>query len=140
MIWMFNTVLEVLALCLSFWIAVKHFCQLQQLGPSSGSTIRDCFRVLIKSHVLYFASFLCVSCLQLGSISSPLLNSNSWGAQVLDGASQILYGVQMFVLGPCLILGVREYHAELVAGSHIETCMTSIVFQERVHALTSSNV
>jgi hypothetical protein len=55
MVWVLNTVWEVLALCLSVWIAVKHFRDLRRLGPSTGSTIGDCFRVLIKSHVLYFA-------------------------------------------------------------------------------------
>jgi hypothetical protein len=55
MVWMLNTVWEVLALCLSVWIAVKHFRDLRRLGLSTGSTIGDCFRVLIKAHVLYFA-------------------------------------------------------------------------------------
>jgi hypothetical protein len=55
MVWVLNTVWEVLALCLSVWIAVKHFRDLRRLGPSTGSTIGDCFRVLIQSHVLYFA-------------------------------------------------------------------------------------
>ncbi|KAG1742063.1 hypothetical protein EDD22DRAFT_958968 [Suillus occidentalis] len=55
MVWMLNTVWEVLALCLSVWIAVKHFRDLRRLGPLTGSTVRDCFRVLIESHVLYFA-------------------------------------------------------------------------------------
>ncbi|KIK48519.1 hypothetical protein CY34DRAFT_627873 [Suillus luteus UH-Slu-Lm8-n1] len=55
MVWMLNTVWEVLALCLSVWIAVKHFRDLRRFGPSTGSTIGDCFRALIKSHVLYFA-------------------------------------------------------------------------------------
>ncbi|KAG1839461.1 hypothetical protein DFJ58DRAFT_845704 [Suillus subalutaceus] len=41
--------------------------------------------------------------------------------------------VQTFVLGPRLILGVREYHAELVANSDTATAMTSIAFEERVH-------
>jgi hypothetical protein len=52
---MLNTVWEVLALCLSVWIAVKHFRDLRRLDLSTGSIIGDCFRVLIKSHVLYFA-------------------------------------------------------------------------------------
>jgi len=53
---MLDTAWEVLTLCLSVWIAVKHFRDLRRLGPSTGSTtIGDCFRVLIKSHVLYFA-------------------------------------------------------------------------------------
>jgi hypothetical protein len=53
--WILNTVWEVLALCLSVWIAVKHFRDLRRLGPSTGLMIGDCFRVLIQSHVLYFA-------------------------------------------------------------------------------------
>jgi hypothetical protein len=55
MVWMLNTVWEVLALCLSVWIVVRQFRDLRYLGPSTGSKIRDCFRALIKSHVLYFA-------------------------------------------------------------------------------------
>ncbi|KAG2337480.1 hypothetical protein BDR05DRAFT_774201 [Suillus weaverae] len=140
MVWMLNTVWEVLVLCLAVWIAVKHFRELQRFGPSTGSTIGSCFRVLIKSHVLYFANFVCVSCLQLGYLSPQLSNSNSMGALILYGALQILLGVQMFVLGPRLILSVREYHAKLVADSDAETSMTSIVFQERVHVPTGSTV
>jgi hypothetical protein len=57
MIWMLSTVWEVLALCLLVWVTVKHFRDLRHLDrhPSAGLTIEDCFRVLIKSHVLYFA-------------------------------------------------------------------------------------
>ncbi|KAG2103695.1 uncharacterized protein F5147DRAFT_274543 [Suillus discolor] len=55
MTWTLSTVWEVLALCLSVRVAVKHFRELRRLGPSTGSTIGDCFRVLIQSHVLYFA-------------------------------------------------------------------------------------
>jgi hypothetical protein len=55
MIWMLNIIWEVLALCLSVWIAVRHLRDLRRLGPSTGLTIGDCFKVLIKSHVLYFA-------------------------------------------------------------------------------------
>ncbi|KAG2033279.1 hypothetical protein BDR03DRAFT_1094451 [Suillus americanus] len=139
-VWMLNTVWEVLALCLSVWIAVKHFRDLRQLGLSSGSTIGDCFGVLIKSHALYFASFVCVSCLQLGLLSPELLNSTYMGTEILIGTLQIFLAVQMFVLGPHLILSVREFHAKLVADSDAETSMTSIVFQERVHVPTSSTV
>ncbi|KAG2114270.1 uncharacterized protein F5147DRAFT_21063 [Suillus discolor] len=137
MVWMLNTVWEVLALCLSVWVAVKHFRELRRLGPSTGSTIGDCFRVLIQSHVLYFASFVGVSCLQLAVISAKI--SNIVGL-ILGGTVQILLVVQMFVLGPRLILSIREYHAKLVAYSDAETSMNSIVFQERVHVSTSSTV
>jgi hypothetical protein len=92
MIWMLNTVWEVLALGLSVWIAVKHFRDLRRFGPSTGLTIGDCFKVLIKSHVLYFARWACnvnvaiifcssstrasffgASCLELVSLSPELL-------------------------------------------------------------------
>ncbi|KAG1784732.1 uncharacterized protein HD556DRAFT_1531905 [Suillus plorans] len=139
-VWILNIVWEVLALCLSVWIAVKHFRDQRRLSPSTGSTIGDCFRVLIQSHVLYFASFVGVSCLQLAALSPELLNSNSIGAQILHGAVQILLVVQMFVLGPRLILSIREYNAKLVAYSDAETSMHSIVFHERVHVSTSSTV
>ncbi|KAG1798974.1 uncharacterized protein HD556DRAFT_1525444 [Suillus plorans] len=140
MVWMLNTVWEVLALCLSVWVAVKHFRELRRLGPSTGSIIGDCFTVLIQSHVLYFASFVGVSCLQLTLLSPEIWNSNSIVTLILAGALQILLVVQLFVLGPRLILGVREYHAKLVAYSDAETSMNSIVFQEHVHVSTSSTV
>jgi hypothetical protein len=54
-IWVLSFVWEVLALCLSVWIALKHSRDLRRLGPSTGSMIWDCFSVLIQSHVLYFA-------------------------------------------------------------------------------------
>ncbi|KAG1798945.1 uncharacterized protein HD556DRAFT_162451 [Suillus plorans] len=140
MVWMLYTVWEVLALCLSVWVAVKHFLDLRRLSPLTQPTIGDCFRVLIQSHVLYFASFLGVSCLQLASLSPELQNSYSIGSQILYGVFQILLFVQMFVLGPRLILSVREYHAKLVADSDAETSMSSIVFQDSVHVSTSSTV
>ncbi|KAG1798428.1 uncharacterized protein HD556DRAFT_1440135 [Suillus plorans] len=67
-------------------------------------------------------------------------NSKSMGAQILYSAYHILFGVQMSILGPRLILSVREHHAELVADFDDETGMSSIVFQERVHVPTSSTV
>ncbi|KAG1797251.1 hypothetical protein EV424DRAFT_1546683 [Suillus variegatus] len=138
--WILNTVWEVLALCLSVWVAVKHFRELRRLGPSTGSTIGDCFRVLIQSHVLYFASFVGVSFLQLALLFPKISNSSSIGFSVLGGAVQILSVARMFVLGPRLILSVREYHAKLVARSDTEFGMNSIVFQEHVHVSTSSTV
>jgi len=138
--WMLNTVWEVLALCLSVWIAVKHFRHLRRLGPSTESTIGDCFRVLIRSHVLYFASFVGASCLDFVTNSPELEISSSMGISALSGALQILFGVQVFVLGPRLILSIREYHAKLVADCDAETSMNSIVFREHVHVPTNSTV
>ncbi|KAG1798947.1 uncharacterized protein HD556DRAFT_163181 [Suillus plorans] len=140
MFWMLNTVWEILALCLSVWVAVKHFRELRRLGRSTGSTIGDYFRVLIQSHVLYFASFVGVSCLQLAVLSLEISHSNSIAPLILGGALRISSAVQMFVLGPRLILSVREYHAKLVEDSDADTSINSIVFQERVHVSTSSTV
>ncbi|KAG2107136.1 uncharacterized protein F5147DRAFT_837409 [Suillus discolor] len=130
MIWMLNTIWEVLALCLSVWVAMKHFRE-QRLNQSTGSTIGDYFRVLIQSHVLYFASFVSVSCLQLANVSPSIANSISTGSQILYAALLVLAVVQMFVLGPRLILSIREYHAKLVEYSDAEISMNTIVFQER---------
>jgi hypothetical protein len=46
----------------------------------------------------------------------------------------------MFVLGPRLILGIREYHANLVANSDEGTGMSTIAFQERGQVSTGSGV
>jgi preprotein translocase subunit SecG len=50
--WILGTVWEVLALCLALWIAIKHFRELQR---SSSWALGDCFTILIKTHVFYFA-------------------------------------------------------------------------------------
>ncbi|OAX33170.1 hypothetical protein K503DRAFT_775896 [Rhizopogon vinicolor AM-OR11-026] len=138
MTWVLGTVWEIFALCLAVWIAVKHFREAQR--PSTGSTVEDCFTVLVKSHVFYFASFVAASGLQLGNLSPVLFNSNSLGTMFFDGIRQLTRTVQMVILGPRLILGLREYHANLVADSDEGTGMASIVFQERVHISTGSGV
>jgi hypothetical protein len=45
--------------------------------------------------------------------------------------------MQMFVLGPRLILSVREYHAKLVTRSDEGTRMTSLYFQAGGDALVT---
>jgi hypothetical protein len=62
------------------------------------------------------------------------------GATVYFAFLQIVMALQMFVLGPRLILGVREYHAKLMAKSDAEIDMRSIAFQERVHISTGGGV
>jgi hypothetical protein len=62
------------------------------------------------------------------------------GIQAYYGLLQLLQVVQMFVLGPRLILGIREYHAKLVTHTDAATDMTSIAFQERVHISTRNGV
>jgi hypothetical protein len=52
--WILITVWEVLALGLAVWIAVIHFRELRR--SSTGLTVGDCFTVLLKTHILYFAA------------------------------------------------------------------------------------
>ncbi|KAG2032559.1 hypothetical protein BDR03DRAFT_1094847 [Suillus americanus] len=139
MTWIRDTVWEVLALCLAVWVAVKHFHELRRYSTSG--IIGDCFTVLMRTHVSYFASFLAISCFQIG-LFSPTISADlySLDTQIYFALAQIFQFVHMFVLGPRLILGVREYHAELVANSGTTSAMTSIAFQERVHVSTSSSV
>ncbi|KAG2034966.1 hypothetical protein BDR03DRAFT_552912 [Suillus americanus] len=138
--WILAAAWEVLTLCIAIWIAVKHFRELRQ--HSAGGIIEDCFTVLMKTHILYFASSVTVSCLQLITNFSPTLSTDqsSLETHTFYGLLQILEVVQMFVLGPRLILSVREYYAKLVADTDAATGMTSIVFQERVHISTGSGV
>jgi hypothetical protein len=140
--WILGTVWELLALCLAVWIAVKHFRELR--SHSAGGLIGvmgDCFRVMMKTHMLYFASFIAVSCFRLILDLSPALSGEySLSGAIGTGLFQIAEIVQSFVLGPRLILSIREYHAELVANSDSATAMTSIAFQEHVQISTSSSV
>jgi uncharacterized membrane protein (DUF485 family) len=138
MIWIINTIWEVLALCLALWVYVRHFRERSR--SSAGKIVGDCFTVLIKTHIVYFASFIVVSCFNSGYLSPSLANSLSTGAGVYYGIIEIMSFTQMFVLGPRLILGVREFNAKLVASSDIRTSMTTIGFQELVYGSTGSSV
>jgi hypothetical protein len=46
----------------------------------------------------------------------------------------------MFVLGPRLILSIRDYQAKLVTNSHEGTAMIAIAFQERVQVSTGGGL
>lgn len=135
--WILITAWEVLILCLAVWIAARHFRELQR--PSTGSVVGDCFTVLIKTHVLYFAAFTAVSGFNLGLLSQNISESISVGAEMYLGVLRVFSFVQMFVLGPRLIIGVREYHATLVANSDDGHNITTIVFQERAHFLSDGD-
>ncbi|KAG2029423.1 hypothetical protein BDR03DRAFT_308147 [Suillus americanus] len=140
MTWMVPTAWEVLALCLAVRIAVKRLRELQR--PLTGwLSAGDCFAVLTKTHVVYFASFLAVSCfiLPYGLLTS-IMDSTVAGQRIYLGLAQAFIVTVMCVLGPRLILGVREYHAKLVAESEGGPDITSIAFQERVHVSTSISV
>ncbi|OAX33547.1 hypothetical protein K503DRAFT_869486 [Rhizopogon vinicolor AM-OR11-026] len=132
--WILGTVWEIGALCLACWITVKHFRELRRLRSSRGLIIRDCLTVLAKTHMFYFTSFVVVS--SLGLVPA-IVEFNYTGSVIYNLIVQIPQVVQMFVLGPRLILGVREYHAKLVASSDAASGMTSIAFQERIHISTN---
>ncbi|KAG1878997.1 hypothetical protein F4604DRAFT_1679858 [Suillus subluteus] len=129
---------EILVLCLAVWIVIKHFRELQQ--SPSGSTIGGCFMALTKSHVFYFLVFVVAACLTLGAMSPNISGSFSTGASVYNGLMMFAQALQMFVLGPRLILSIREYNAKIVARSDEGTCMTSIAFQAGGDAVTSGDV
>ncbi|KAG0692199.1 hypothetical protein DFH29DRAFT_551567 [Suillus ampliporus] len=119
---------EVLALCLAVWTVINHFRELRQ--SPTGLTIGDCFMVLIRSHVQYFAIVAIVSFLYIGSLSPKIMYSVSAGiASFFFGTIQLSQALQMFVLGPRLILSVRQCHAKLVSRSDEGTGMTTIAFE-----------
>ncbi|KAG2032379.1 hypothetical protein BDR03DRAFT_970189 [Suillus americanus] len=108
--WILGLVWEFLALSLAIWITVKRSRELRQWK------IEDRFLALMKTQVLYFAAFIVTTCLNLGAILSPTIStSTSVGVEVYSGVFIVLQFVQMFVLGPRLILSVREYNTKLMA-------------------------
>jgi hypothetical protein len=129
--WKFVTGLiwEIITLCLAVWIVIKHFRQRQR--QSTGWTVRDCFAVLIKTHVLYFAAFVFISCFAFGGLSPNMSNLASAGVDEYSGLYEIATIIELCVLGPRLILSIRVYHAQLLADSDSEgTAMTTMAFQE----------
>lgn len=133
------TVWEVLSLCLALWIVVKH---VRELRPATGRTaIGDCFSVLLKSHVLYFAFFAAASCFNLGLMSPNIMDSSSVGAQSYRGILEFVTLLQMFVVGPRLILSVRQYHAQFMATYEAGTAgIHPIAFQEHIEMSTGSDI
>ncbi|OAX33283.1 hypothetical protein K503DRAFT_786611, partial [Rhizopogon vinicolor AM-OR11-026] len=57
-----------------------------------------------------------------------------------NGALPITGFARMFVLGPRLILSVREYHAERLANADVGTGMNMSAFQEHIHLSTGGDV
>ncbi|KAG1810139.1 uncharacterized protein HD556DRAFT_30025 [Suillus plorans] len=140
MTWILPAVWEVLALCLAIRIAFKRLRELQR--PLTGwLDVRDCFAVLTKTHVIYFASFVVVSGFILPyALLTAIADTVVTEHQIYFGLAQTFIVTVMCVLGPRLILGVREYHAKLVADSERGPGMTSIAFEERVHVSTGISV
>lgn len=133
-----TSIWEILALFLAVWILIEHFRELRQ--SPTGSTTGDCFIVLAQSHVLYFAFFAAASVFNLGTLSPKLSYLTPVGSGVYFGILEITQVLQMFVLGPRLILSVRDYNAKLVSDSDEGTGMSTVAFQERGHVSTSGEV
>ncbi|KAG2346203.1 hypothetical protein BDR05DRAFT_1057833 [Suillus weaverae] len=129
---------EILAFGLAVWIIIKHLRELRQ--SPTGSRIGDYYTALTKSHAFYFVAFAVMACLTLGSLSANITFSSAVGSALYTAILQIAQALQMFVLGPRLILSVREYHAKLVARSEEGIGMTSIFFQAGGDALTGGDV
>ncbi|KAG1798221.1 uncharacterized protein HD556DRAFT_1440556 [Suillus plorans] len=137
--WILIGVWEIFILCLAVRIALKHF---RELGRhSAGGVIRGCFVVLMKTHMSYFVSSVVVLCLFLG-YSSPTMPKDPYSPTTLTyfGFLELFSIVQSAVLGPRLILSIREYHAKLMINSDTGSSMISIASLDRVHVLTSISV
>ncbi|KAG2346250.1 hypothetical protein BDR05DRAFT_1057871 [Suillus weaverae] len=128
---------EILAFVLAVWVVTKHLRELRQ-SPTR-STIGDYFTVLTTSHAFYFVAFAVVACFTLGSLSINVVSSITLGL-ALSNVLQMAQVLQMFVLGPRLILSVRGYHAKLVARSDEETGMTTLYFRAGGDALAGGDV
>ncbi|KAG1733602.1 uncharacterized protein EDB91DRAFT_632249 [Suillus paluster] len=131
--WALYIVWEVIILCLAVWVAVKHFREWPLVW-----TTADSFAVLIRVPMVYFLISIAVSSLSIGYFSPDIYDSSSAGSQVYYGVFEILFFVQMFVLGPHLILSVRKYYAKLVVKSDAGPYLTAMAFQEHTHVSTSS--
>ncbi|KAG1885382.1 hypothetical protein F4604DRAFT_1951634 [Suillus subluteus] len=129
---------EILALFLTAWIVLKHFRELRQ--SPAGMTIGDYFTILIQSHAFYFLTFAIMACFRLRSPSLNIMNLSSMRNAIYSAVYSIAQMLQMFVLGPRLILSIREHHAKVVARADGGTGMTSIAFQAGGDALTGGDV
>ncbi|KAG1792437.1 uncharacterized protein HD556DRAFT_1379534 [Suillus plorans] len=139
-VYMLATVWHLLTLCLAIWNFVKHFRELQPL--STGRTfIGDCSMVLMKTHLLYFAFFTAGCVLNIGLLSPVVLDVSRLEAQIYRGILELVTLFQMFVVGPRLILSVREWHAEFLVKSE-EGIFESpaIASQDPLQVPTSTNV
>ncbi|KAG2361989.1 hypothetical protein BDR07DRAFT_1407940, partial [Suillus spraguei] len=134
------TAYEALTTCLAVWIVVKHLRELQPRS-TGGSVISDCFTVLLKTHLLYFLFFATSSSLNIGLMSPRFSASSSAGAQSYRGILELATLFQMFVIGPRLILSIREYHADHIPdfGEGL-TSIHPIAFREYIPDSVDSDV
>lgn len=110
-IWVFYTAWAILGLSLATWFAFRHFREIKRW------TTKDRLTALIKSHMIYFTIFTAVCCLNLGLLSPKISNFVYIGGDIYYGVIEIILFVQMFLLGPYLILSIRKYNNDLTATS-----------------------
>lgn len=128
--WILAIAFEIIVLCLAVWSAIKQLRELRQHSIKCIFSDRSTVTVLMKTHLSYFASFVAVSGFYVGFFSPTLsANLNSPETQVYLGFAQIFQFAQLFVLGPRLILSIREYDAKRFASPDTASA-TSIAFQE----------
>lgn len=128
--WILAIAFEIIVLCLAVWSAMKQLRELRQHSIKCIFSDRSTVTVLMKTHLSYFASFVAVSGFYVGFFSPTLsANLNSPETQVYLGFAQIFQFAQLFVLGPRLILSIREYDAKRFASPDTASA-TSIAFQE----------
>ncbi|KAG1810003.1 uncharacterized protein HD556DRAFT_19901 [Suillus plorans] len=103
---------------------------------STGSNMGDCFAVLMKTHMLYFASFVAGSCFHLGNFA-PKRNCSLWEIRFILA---FLGLVQLFALGPRLILSVRELNVQHLDDYDEGGMSSTIEFQMHVGMSTGDDV
>jgi hypothetical protein len=121
-----TTIWEILALFLTIWVIIKYFREQKQL-----LTKGNCFTILVESHVFYFLAFVAMTSFTLGSVSPGITYSPPYTKRVMYYAAlATAQMLQMFVLGPRLILSVRESYAKSVARAEGGSDMTSMTFDD----------
>ncbi|KAG2370311.1 hypothetical protein BDR07DRAFT_11073 [Suillus spraguei] len=132
--WILGIVWETVTLCLAVWVTVKHFRR-----PSTGLITGDWFVVLMRAHILYFASFIVTSSLHLHHFFKVIKMSSTLGNQFYCCTVTYFGLMQLFVLGPRLILGVRELNAQRLNDFDERGTGPTIDFQTHVRISTSSD-
>lgn len=109
--WIFYMAWAILGMSLAAWAAFRHFREIKQW------TAKDRLTALVKSHMIYFTILATACCLSLGLLSPKIPSFLSMKGDIYYGVIEIILFVQMFLLGPYLILSIRKYNNDLTATS-----------------------
>ncbi|KAG2369147.1 hypothetical protein BDR07DRAFT_1371709 [Suillus spraguei] len=74
------------------------------------------------------------------TIGDCFTDSTAIDTWIYGGVTRVFSLMQMFIVGPRLLLDIRRYHARRVADSNVETVMSMMVFHEHTQVLTSNDV